>query len=594
MFNEHTVIDKYIDQYRIVSEINKGSFCSVYQAEYTVQTEHSAYTPKASHVTIKVFHIPSLSPALREQFLRDVQTLKKMHHPNIQRVLDAGFYEDLPYVVIASTTGSTLREFMKQQPPHSVQKTVALLIHIGQALSYAHQMNIIHGNLTPEHILLNQQDGFVLTGFHIPTLQALSTNMGAVPFELLPYMAPEQFKGKLYKASDQYVLGCLAYECLTGRVPFSAASVAEYEHKHTTMKPTAPTQYNLLLSIPIEEVLLRTLEKDSTLRFPSLKDFVTSLDKHVPGQAHQAQMTHITKLPKISVAVTAIQRSPYPNPDNNVHTPKIISTIKEKSELSLLPITPPLLPTPGLQKKDPLIAKNTSISPVHTGLPAQALVQASPSGMAQQRVRTTLLGTRPFVTFAHQSNNPVNKNIWIVFLGMGLIISIVILSFLFSILPSTFKPSPSQNTHIATPLITVTTRAGITPTAQIKPTTVTTLPAKLDPAITPSPLPSPTVVPTPSSLFTVSPSSFRLNSNCYKHIPRYVCLATLQLPQNIQTSLKWTASGTGAYIFFNPAKGILFPGQAQIVMIYLFNTCPNAGTLTFSSKNGAETIPWSC
>ena len=137
---------------------------------------------------------------------------------------------------------------------------------------------------------------------------------------------------------------------------------------------------------------------------------------------------------------------------------------------------------------------------------------------------------------------------------------------------------PPTQTAVATP--TVTKAPTPPPASKAAPVLVPTRTA------TPSPI--------PTSALMVTPSSFQLSQDCNDQGNHFICTATLLLPQNFQGTLAWSASGSDSTINFNPSGGILSPGQGQTVYIFLPANCPRAGSLSFSTKYGTTTIPWSC
>ncbi len=277
MLSERTYIDKKVSHYRLLDTISSSSFCHVYRAEHLQIAQYI--------VAIKVFQTPSLSPHKRQQFLEEVQLLSKLKHPHILPILDAGFYEDAPYIVTDYLADGSLRSRLSAHSQHflPLQESVAILNQLGQALHYAHQRNMLYGNLKPENILFTSENKVVLTDFHIDTLADAASPEASYHSTTWPYMAPEQFLGSCTRDSDQYAFACIAYELFTGRAPFIASNFSTLQHKHVTENPLAPTHLNLLLPFPVGEVILKALEKKSADRYPSITDFMTALNHALPA-----------------------------------------------------------------------------------------------------------------------------------------------------------------------------------------------------------------------------------------------------------------------------------------------------------------------
>jgi len=263
--------------YRIVAELGRGGFGEVYKAQHI-------FFANRPLVAIKLLRASLRSPKERDRFIQEAQLLNALTHPHILPILDAGMHEeDLPYIVMEYASGGSLQDRLNQQPgqPLSIDEAITLLKHIGEALHYAHQQNIVHRDLKPDNILFNTKGEAVLADFGIAViLSSLRTKVvgdAGTP----AYMAPEMFKGKVSIKSDQYALGCIAYELVTGRKPFEVEGVpiyaAHYQHAH--VKPTAPTQHNPEIPAHIEQAILKAMTKERTERYEDVAAFIAALQK---------------------------------------------------------------------------------------------------------------------------------------------------------------------------------------------------------------------------------------------------------------------------------------------------------------------------
>ena len=265
-----------IGNYRIGTLINSGSFGTVYQAEHTIL---------GRTVAIKVLHGVYLdSDQEREQFIREVRLLEELRgQPHVLPLLDVGFVEEGGiYIIVEYATKGSLRDLLQRQPGNllPIERALALLEQIGQALDSAHQKNIIHRNLKPDNVLFIDENKALLADFGITVIfgaagKNVTMNVTGTP----SYMAPEQFQGLVNKRADQYSLGCIAYELLTGHRPFNAPDLISMRYSHENELPPPPTQYNPRISPELEAALLRALEKDRTKRYESIVAFVSALQK---------------------------------------------------------------------------------------------------------------------------------------------------------------------------------------------------------------------------------------------------------------------------------------------------------------------------
>ncbi len=259
-----------IGNYRIISEINSGAFGSVYKAEH-------AHLSKRV-VAIKMLHTYLGSAKEREQFVQEAQFLALLEHANILQVLDFGFRERQPYLIANYAAGGSLRDLLIKQNVVPVEKALTILGQIGQALQYAHERNIIHRDLKPENILFNAQGETLLADFGIATMLSTAsvkhlTTVSGTP----PYMAPEQFQGIISKEGDQYALGCIAYELVTGHLPFTAPDFLSMGFKHLTEPPPAPTQHNPQIPLATEAAILKALSKQRTERHADISAFLVAM-----------------------------------------------------------------------------------------------------------------------------------------------------------------------------------------------------------------------------------------------------------------------------------------------------------------------------
>jgi len=256
---ENSFIGTQVGNYRIIAEINSGAFGSVYKAEHVHLKERT--------VAIKLLHAYLGSPKDREQFLQEAQFLARLEHPHILPLIDFGFSESQPYLIAKYASGGSLRDLLRSEVPLPIENVITILTHIGHALYYAHQQNVIHRDLKPENILFDRQGEVLLADFGIATMLSkasvkhLSTVSGTPP-----YMAPEQFQGTISKEGDQYALGCIAYELVTGCLPFNAPDFLSMGFKHLTEQPLAPTEFNPQLPSAIEAAILKAMDKRRTKR----------------------------------------------------------------------------------------------------------------------------------------------------------------------------------------------------------------------------------------------------------------------------------------------------------------------------------------
>jgi len=342
MFNN----DGFIGKYRIVGELASGAFGRVYRAEDTSMNNRI--------VAIKLMHSTSLgSQQEHRSFLQEAEFLTMLNHPYILPVLDVGIAQNVPYMVTEFASNGSLLNRLTKHAPRLIRLQEALLIlaQVGSALHYAHQLNIIHRDLKPANILFNANGDAVLADFGIATMLATSIKYGTAigtPY----YMAPEQFRGSISKEGDQYALGCISYEVLTGRLPFTAPDFFALGYKHMMERPIAPTQLNLLLSRTTEQAILKAMAKQRSDRFPDVAAFLTALG--VPSAAVVSQSRPVVVAPPVPPqrpytrsTVTTVNIEKTKDEDDAImhsfqRNEPVSRPLNENRSVPPIPVTPPL------------------------------------------------------------------------------------------------------------------------------------------------------------------------------------------------------------------------------------------------------------
>src|SRR5258707_4387231 len=277
-----------IGNYRLVEVLNSGTFGQVFRAEHKWLAQR-----RTAIKFLRVERLNNLNE--REQFLHEAQILNQLKHPAILPILDFGLENEVPYIIMEYASRGTLRAYLNQRSGRPVEPGEALRIlePIGEALQFAHESRIVHRDLKPENILFDDQGRPLLADFGIAiVLTTNSTYLGNIG-GTAPYMAPEQFRGKIYQESDQYALGCLFYEMLAGQRPFQASDMLSLGFLHVHEAPAPPRQFNPQIPEHIEAALLKALAKERGERHTSIVPFFDALrtpphNSRHPPHAHKA------------------------------------------------------------------------------------------------------------------------------------------------------------------------------------------------------------------------------------------------------------------------------------------------------------------
>ncbi len=216
----------------------------------------------------------------RLRFEREAQAAASFSHPNIVNIYDVGEDGGTPYIVMEYIAGETLKEIIEQEGPFHPDDVAILIEQVASALDYAHERGFVHRDIKPQNILVDAEglakvvDFGIAKGLSDSTLTEAGTGLGTVH-----YLSPEQASGLMATpSSDIYSLGVIAYEMLTGRLPFEADSAVGVAMKHLHEAPKHPSQVNPQVPRPAGDVVMRALAKDPTQRFPTAGEFARALD----------------------------------------------------------------------------------------------------------------------------------------------------------------------------------------------------------------------------------------------------------------------------------------------------------------------------
>lgn len=285
---------KTIGRFQLRSELGRGAFGHVYRA----------YDPTlAREVALKVPTLRAGRGELARRFLREAQSAAKLRHPHLVPVFEAGLADDTLYIASEFVDGHSLVDVCKHDWP-SAKQSVEWVLQVAEALMYAHKEGIVHRDVKPANILIDQEDHARLTDFGLAKnesdieprwLREAAEKAGAAANlsrdgEVLgtpAYMAPEQAQGKANLAgphSDQYSLGIVLYELLAGRVPY------EGKIKHVLacvrdpmLKAPSPRRFNSRIPPDLAAIVLRAIRKLPKRRYPTMNDFTIDLQKWQHG-----------------------------------------------------------------------------------------------------------------------------------------------------------------------------------------------------------------------------------------------------------------------------------------------------------------------
>jgi serine/threonine protein kinase len=272
-----------LGKYNLLEKLGEGGFGIVYKARDPLHERD---------VAIKVLKSDAAaSSEIVERFAREARLAASLRHDSIVNVVDVGEHDGRYYLVMDFLPGGTLADLIARGKPLSSDRTIELLRPVADALDYIHhEKQLIHRDFKPSNIILDENGAPVLTDFGLgktPAVPGGSSTTG-VEFGTVEYMAPEQILGKpTTPATDLYALGIVAYQLLTGKVPFGGNTLFAVQKGHVEEPPPDPRQLNPALSKYLSPVLLRSLEKDAARRFESGAAFMEALGAATNAAAPQ-------------------------------------------------------------------------------------------------------------------------------------------------------------------------------------------------------------------------------------------------------------------------------------------------------------------
>jgi len=268
------------ERYTIQQELGRGGMAIVYLA-HDVRHDRS--------VALKIM-LPELAASLgTERFLREIQIVAKLAHPNILPLYDSGEADGLLFYVMPYVPGESLRSLLDRERQLSIEDALRITREVVDALAFAHSMGVVHRDIKPENILL-QAGHAVVSDFGIA--RAVSASGGAsltqtgMAIGSPAYMSPEQSAGDqpIDGRADIYSLGCVLYELLVGQTPFTGLTPQAMIARHT-MEPVPPPHIVRQSIAPeLEAVIMRALAKAPADRFHTAADFGDALDAVAAGR----------------------------------------------------------------------------------------------------------------------------------------------------------------------------------------------------------------------------------------------------------------------------------------------------------------------
>jgi serine/threonine protein kinase len=269
-----------LGEYRLIRPLGRGIYSEVYFGEHL----HLNYA-----VAIKILSGRFTSNEVKK-FMFHASILAQLQHPHIVRVIDLGLEDNIPFLVMEYAPNGNVRRCHPKGTRVPLATVISYVKQIAGALDYVHKQKLIHRDIKPHNMLLGSANEILLSDFGIAIASHSLDAIRSDDFEgTIVYAAPEQLQGKPRRSSDQYALGVVVYEWLTGEWPFTG-SFTEIAQQHLSVPPPGLHEKNSAISPAVEKVVLKALAKDATKRFANVQQFADALQR--AGQAEKQPLAH--------------------------------------------------------------------------------------------------------------------------------------------------------------------------------------------------------------------------------------------------------------------------------------------------------------
>ncbi len=243
-----------LGRYRLQKALKQGGMAHVYQA-------YDEYSGRV--VAIKIVHEQNEYSAL---FRQEIQIMRALRHPHILPLLDAGQWRGYEYLVMPYIAGGTLQDRL-EQGRLTLEEVGFVLERVCDAVQYMHEAGIVHCDIKPANVLIDEQSHIYLADFGIAVIAGESPLWHGRVMGTPVSIAPETLYGTVSRQSDIYALGILLFEMVSGHVPFDGTNIYEICSRHLYEQPMKPSLFNSQLPHAVDRVVLRMLAKEPEERF---------------------------------------------------------------------------------------------------------------------------------------------------------------------------------------------------------------------------------------------------------------------------------------------------------------------------------------
>ena len=266
------------ERYTLGPRLGRGGMAEVYRAH-----DHQLDRP----VALKL--LSHSDPATLSRCLREARTQARVRHRHVLEVYDTGELDGRPFIALRLVEGATLGELAERS---SLEELIALSIQVAEGLDAAHQMGLVHRDVKPSNVLVEERDGELTAfvgdfGIAAPVVDSARASGLA---GTIPYLAPERLEpgARPDRRSDVWSFGVMLYQLLTGELPFEGAEIFGRLQSIREARPVAPRDRLPALPADLEAIVLKCLRKDPADRYPTARAVAQDLKRYLRGEVVEA------------------------------------------------------------------------------------------------------------------------------------------------------------------------------------------------------------------------------------------------------------------------------------------------------------------
>jgi serine/threonine protein kinase len=329
-FASEAVTEALGDRYEILSELGEGSYGTVYKAHDQALNRIVA----VKSIRLDTSPEPSVREELNKRFLREAQVSAQLNHPNIVTIHDVISTPRASLIVMEFVEGVSLQSVLEPKKRLGLPEALHLLSQVADALDYAHEHKVIHRDVKPANIMITSSNEVRVTDFGIAKTETSSDLTLAGTLVGTPdYMSPEQARGNAVDGrSDLFSLGCILYQCLTGKKPFVGGSVTGVLLRIVSDDPVPPVDWTSIgLPGELDALMKKVLAKEPSERYASGAQLTEALRKLTSEGSKKNRETDVPQQPQSSRVADEV---PSPKREKKNRTPSkqssLIEALKEE------------------------------------------------------------------------------------------------------------------------------------------------------------------------------------------------------------------------------------------------------------------------